>query len=92
MTISLMTISDMLGQSGLLTLLGMGVVFSFIIILIIFMHLLHAIVRALKLDKDTAKKSATVKKNGTVAAAVPAVDTGAVIAAIAAAVRERQSK
>lgn len=87
-----MTISVMLGQSGLLTLLGMGVVFSFIIILIIFMHLLHVIVHALKLDKDTAKKSATVKKNGTAAATVPAVDTGAVIAAIAAAVRERQSK
>ena len=87
-----MTISEMLGQSGLLTLLGMGVVFSFIIILIIFMHLLHAIVRALKLDKDTAKKSATVKKTGTAAAAVPAVDTGAVIAAIAAAVHERQSQ
>ena len=71
-----MTISEMLGQSGLLTLLGM----------------LYVIVHALKLDKDTAKKSATVKKNGTAAATVPAVDTGAVIAAIAAAVRERQSK
>ena len=32
-----MTIPEMLGQSALLTLLGMAVVFSFIIILVIFM-------------------------------------------------------
>ena len=43
-------------------------------------------------NKDTAKKTTTVKKTGTAAAAVPAVDTGAVIAAIAAAVHERQSQ
>ncbi|MGP1458916.1 MAG: OadG family transporter subunit [Treponema sp.] len=85
-----MTISEMLGQSGLLTLLGMGVVFSFIIILIIFMQLLHILVRGLKLDKEPAKKTATIKNAGTAGSA--AADTGSIIAAIAAAVRERQSQ
>ena len=47
-----MTITEMLGQSGLLTLLGMCVVFSFIIILIICMTILKAVIHALKLDKD----------------------------------------
>lgn len=84
-----MTISEMLGQSGLLTLLGMGVVFSFIIILIIFMQLLHILVRTLKLDKEPAKKNTTIKNAGTAAAAA---DSGSIIAAIAAAVRERQSQ
>ena len=37
-----MTITGMLGQSGLLTLLGMCVVFSFIIILIICMTIMKA--------------------------------------------------
>ena len=46
-----MTISEMLGQSGLLPLLGMCVVFGFLIILIFCMKLLHAVIHALKLDK-----------------------------------------
>ena len=76
----------MLGQSGLLTLLGMCVVFSFIIILIICMTILKAIVRAFKLDKE-----APVESTGNVAATAVAKDDGAVIAAIAAAIREKQS-
>ncbi len=82
-----MKISEMLGQSGLLTLLGMAVVFSFLIIMILSMYLLHAFVRATHLDKDKKAES------GQVSAPVeaPAVDNGAVVAAIAAAVKERQS-
>ncbi|HAH62347.1 MAG TPA: sodium pump decarboxylase subunit gamma [Treponema sp.] len=47
-----MTITQMLQQSGLLTVLGMGVVFVFLAIMIILMHALHAVVHAFHLDKD----------------------------------------
>ncbi len=76
-----MTIIEMLGQSGLLTLLGMCVVFSFIIILIACMKLLQVFVHALKLDKEPtveAPKASIVK------------DDVAIIAAIAAAVHDKQ--
>ena len=83
-----MTITEMLGQSGLLTLLGMCVVFSFIIILICCMKLLQTVVHALKLDKEEK-----VQASGSAAPAAstpaPAADNGAVIAAIAAAVHDR---
>ena len=91
-----MTISEMLGQSGLLTLLGMVVVFSFIIILIFCMKLLRVIVHALKLDvvKENEKaNSANVAQasGGTVQPAVNAdsADTK-IIAAIVAALHEKQ--
>ena len=76
-----MTIIEMLGQSGLLTLLGMCVVFSFIIILIACMKLLQVFVHALKLDKAPtveAPKASVVK------------DDVAIVAAIAAAVHDKQ--
>ena len=82
----------MLVQSGLLTLLGMCVVFSFIIILIICMNLLKVVVHALKLDKDEVKpvvKKAAAKPAAAVAK--PVVDQRAVIAAIAAAVHEKEN-
>ena len=91
-----MTIAEMLGQSGLLTLLGLGVVFAFIIILIFCMKLLQVLVHALKLDKNDPK--ATVKKAPAaapaataVSAAKPAADAKAIVAAIAAAIREKES-
>ena len=90
-----MTISEMLGQSGLLTLLGLGVVFAFIIILIFCMKLLQVLVHALKLDKGDSK--ATVKKAPAapaataVSAAKPAADAKAIVAVIAAAIREKES-
>ena len=81
-----MTITQMLGQSGLLTLLGMCVVFGFIIILIICMTILKGVVHALKLDKeepkDTPKASAPVNTG----------NDGAIIAAIAAAVHDKALK
>jgi len=80
-----MTIAQMLGQSGLLTLLGMCVVFSFIVILIICMKLLQIVVHACKLDKE-----APVESTKTAAPVSAAKDDGAVIAAIAAAIREKQ--
>lgn len=80
-----MTITEMLGQSGLLTLLGMCVVFGFIIILILCMKLLHVILHALKLDKDEPVAAPVTP------AAKPAVqkDDGAIIAAIAAAIHDK---
>ena len=78
-----MTITEMLGQSGLLTLLGMCVVFSFIIILIICMTILKGVIHALKLDKEEPKD--TPKASAPVAAG----NDGAIIAAIAAAVHDK---
>ena len=49
-----MTIVDMLVQSSLLTVLGMGIVFSFLIVLIIFINLTTKIIKMLGLDKDVS--------------------------------------
>ena len=80
-----MTISEMLSQSGILTLLGMGVVFSFPIITIFAMTGLHAVIHALGWDKEEKKDAPAAP------AAAPAADNGAIIAAIAAAVHEKES-
>lgn len=79
----------MLSQSGLLTLLGMCVVFGFIIILIGCMKLLQIAVSAFKLDKDE-KTNATVNVSASPATPqVPSQDLN-VIAAIAAAVHDKE--
>jgi len=78
-----MTIPEMMSQSGLLTVLGMGVVFAFLIILIAFMKLVEVLVRMSGLDKEEK----------TAASTAPAVNRGqdtAIVAAIAAAVSEKQ--
>jgi len=77
-----MTIAEMLGQSGVLTVLGMCVVFTFLVILIACMNLLRIAVHALKLDKVETKVEAPV-------AAAPAVDEKAIVAAIATALHEK---
>lgn len=77
-----MTIAEMLQQSGILTLLGMGVVFSFLIIMIACMYLLHVVLRAFKLDKEEKKESAQSP------AAVSVRHDDAIIAAIVAAVHK----
>jgi oxaloacetate decarboxylase gamma subunit len=83
-----MTIADMFGQSVIVTLLGMGVVFSFLIILIIAITLAGKIIHAFGLDKDLQAK---VSPTAPVIAAAPSVgtaNTAAVTAAIAAAVTD----
>ena len=83
-----MTIMEMLGQSGILTVLGMGIVFGFLVIMVISVSTMGKIVQALSVSKG---------------AAVPnmqeSIDTGqtasqdmnkAVTAAITAAVTEYQ--
>ena len=79
-----MTIPEMLGQSGTLTLLGMCVVFAFLIVLILFMKLTHFIVHSFGLDKEK-------KEDGPVPAAAPAAGGQdlAVVAAIAAAIKDK---
>ena len=83
-----MNVEQMLGQSGILTLLGMGVVFSFLIIMILCMYLLHAILHALKLDKDAPASKAASSPSAASAPAAQA-DQKAVVAAIAAALKSK---
>lgn len=81
-----MTIPEMLSQSGMLTILGMGVVFGFLIILIICMRLVELLVKLTGNDKDelnVSKRAPIVADDG---------QHQAVIAAIATAVNERQKK
>ena len=81
-----MNVEQMLGQSGILTLLGMGVVFGFLIIMIVCMYALHAILSALKLDKDDIKPA-----QGSAPAPAPAAsaDAKAIVAAIATALKNK---
>jgi len=80
-----MTIVEMLGQSGILALLGMGVVFGFLIILVIVINL------AGKFIKE--KISSPGQSNGVKPAYNSASDNGQITAAISAAVNEyRKSK
>ena len=83
-----MTIMEMLGQSGVLTVLGMGIVFSFLVIMVISVTLMGKIVRALGAGKDTAEPGSGVT-GGDGKASSPAKST-AVAAAITAAVTEYQ--
>lgn len=76
-----MTIAEMLAQSGILTVLGMCVVFTFLVIMIGCMNLLRIGVHAFKLDKEAPKVEA--------AAPAAAVDQKAIVAAIATALHEK---
>ena len=86
-----MTISQMLQQSGFLTLLGMCVVFSFIVILIGCMNILRLVVHALKLDKGEVKASVKPARRAAVPAANSAADQKAIVAAIAAVLHEKEN-
>jgi oxaloacetate decarboxylase (Na+ extruding) subunit gamma len=78
-----MTILEMLGQSGSLTVLGMGVVFGFLAIMVVCVTIMGKIVHALGADKD-------VITPGPDASASSPAKTTAVAAAITAAVTEYQ--
>jgi len=75
-----MTILDMLGQSGTLTLLGMGVVFGFLIIMVIVISCVGKIIKNMSLEKEI--------KPAISAAPRPAGNNDAVTAAISAAVNQ----
>ena len=71
-----MTIFDMLEQSGVLTLLGMGVVFGFLVIMIICVSIMGRIIQALGGDKEkAAPKPKEAAKTTAVAAAITAAIT-----------------
>jgi len=75
-----MTIFDMLGQSGVLTLLGMSVVFGFLVIMVITISIVGKTIKNLGFDKDL--------KTAVPAAPRPAGNNDAVTAAIGAAVNQ----
>jgi len=77
-----MTIEVMLEQSGVLTLLGMSVVFSFLIILIFAITGVGKIINSLKLNKELIPQALAASPSAS------AVSAGAVTAAISAAVNE----
>ena len=83
-----MTIMDMLGQSAVLTVLGMGVVFGFLIIMVVCVSIMGKIIQGLG-GSNGAAQTVTPSQAGFVGTA----DTGksaAVTAAIAAAVTQYQ--
>ncbi|MDR1046205.1 MAG: OadG family protein [Treponema sp.] len=80
-----MTIVEMLGQSGVLTLLGMGIVFGFLFILIICVTFIGKLIQAVGADKDSGIPAKALAPSGS-------ADNGAVTAAISAAVGEYRKK
>jgi oxaloacetate decarboxylase gamma subunit len=78
-----MTIAQMLGQSGMMSVIGMGIVFSFLIVLVIVVMLTGKFIRTLGLDKDSQAEAAG---RGTSVAA--AVNQSSIVAAIGAAVTQ----
>jgi oxaloacetate decarboxylase gamma subunit len=80
----------MLGQSAILTVLGMSVVMGFIVIMIIALGFVQKFLHALRLDVDeTAETVFATPAPAPVAAQVAVSSDKAVIAAIAAAVKIR---
>ena len=75
-----MTIMEMFGQSGVLALLGMSVVFSFLVIMIISITLTGKIIQALGIGKASGTPAPIGSASGT--------DNNSVTAAISAAVNE----
>ena len=84
-----MTIMEMLEQSGVLTLLGMGIVFSFLVIMVLCVTAMGKIIHALGVDKDAAAPvpGSSAIAGGASPGSVPARKS-AVTAAIVAAVNE----
>ena len=79
-----MTILEMLGQSGILAILGMGVVFGFLVIMVICVTVMGKIIQAMEGNKGAGEPQAGGPALGANAAAVTA--------AIAAAVTEYQKE
>ena len=81
-----MTIVEMLGQSGILTVLGMGVVFGFLIIMIITISLVGKAIIAMEAKKAAATAVIPVETAG--GAPVAPGNDAHVTAAISAAVNQ----
>ncbi|MDR0410122.1 MAG: OadG family protein [Spirochaetaceae bacterium] len=83
-----MTITEMFNQSGALALLGMSVVFSFLVVLIAAISAAGRLIHALGLDKDAIDAPSA----GQTAKAAPGSLDNAVVAAITAAIKSRRSE
>ena len=69
-----MTILEMFGQSGVLTLLGMGIVFSFLLIMIICVTIMGMVFHKLGYNKDVEQLvQASVSGSGTSSGVVSAI-------------------
>ncbi|MDR1970833.1 MAG: OadG family protein [Treponema sp.] len=77
-----MTIVEMLEQSGVLTLLGMGIVVGFLAILIVCVTCVGKIIHALGLDKDAGALPKPAVSQGPSTAAKAAAVTAAITAAV----------
>jgi len=79
-----MTIMDMLGQSAVLTVLGMGVVFGFLIIMVVCVSIMGKIIQGLTGDKVAAQTAPLSQAGiaGTVDTGRPAAVTAAITAAV----------
>ena len=82
-----MTIFDMLNQSGILTLLGVGIVFSFLIILVFAISLTGKIIGKF-VKTQSGLQPACCSTNNSSAANGGGGNNGAITAAISAAVNE----
>jgi oxaloacetate decarboxylase gamma subunit len=83
-----MTIVDMLGQSGILTVMGMGTVFGFLAILIVCVSLMGKVIHAVGADRPEGAAVTQGTKSAASSGANSAAQTAAVTAAITAAVNE----
>ena len=80
-----MTIMEMLGQSGVLSVLGMGIVFGFLIIMIITVTLVGKVIQSLTKDQPAVAPTGT-------AAPTASANDASVTAAISVAVNEYRKK
>ena len=83
-----MTIMEMLGQSGVLSVLGMSVVFGFLVTMIIAITVVGKVIHALGLDKGVSAPAAAAAQTAAPAANAAATNAASVTAAISAAVSE----
>lgn len=91
-----MTIVEMLGQSGILTLLGMGIVFAFLFIMVIIINLAGKLMSVRSLNDNAMvlvvqtnlSAKVTEAKDGFVASIATDNKNDQVIAAISAAISE----
>jgi oxaloacetate decarboxylase gamma subunit len=83
-----MTIAEMLEQSGVLTLLGVGIVFGFLVIMIICVTVAGKVIHALGMDKDAASPGVGAPSSGAKAAESTVAAMTMTAAAITAAVNE----
>lgn len=82
-----MTITEMFGQSAILSLVGMGTVFLFLAILILCVSIVARIVKALKWDKDLYAVAEQASPAQALDGSKPAI-----VAAISAAIHKHRAK